>query len=189
MRCRRYTSRPGVSLNLEQQITDTVGVLARAGWVDGNVEPWDFADTDRTVAAGVSISGKIWDRPDDKVGMSGIIDDIASVHAEFFNLGGLGVLVGDGQLPHPGPEKIFEAYYSYALTSSTKLSADYQFIVNPGYNTDRGPVNVFSGRIHWQFQIDVSVSHFDPCRRCRWIDFDECGVTSVAASWRSRRLS
>ncbi|MGA7323191.1 MAG: carbohydrate porin [Rhodomicrobium sp.] len=147
---RRYTSRPGVSLNLEQQVTDTVGVFARAGWVDGNVEPWDFTDTDRTVAAGVSISGKIWDRPDDKVGIVGIIDDIASV-AEFFNLGGLGILVGDGQLPHPGPEKIFEAYYSYALTSSTKLSADYQFIGNPAFNTDRGPVNVFSGRIHWQF--------------------------------------
>ena len=49
------------------------------------------------------------------------------------------------------PEKIFEAYYSYALTPSTRLSLDYQFVSNPGYNADRGPANVFAGRVHWQF--------------------------------------
>jgi high affinity Mn2+ porin len=35
----------------------------------------------------------------------------------FVNVGGLGILVGDGMLPHPGPEQIIEAYYSYALSS------------------------------------------------------------------------
>jgi len=47
---RTYQSRPGVSLNMEQQVSDTVGVFARAGWADGNVEPWDFTDIDRTVS-------------------------------------------------------------------------------------------------------------------------------------------
>ncbi len=148
---RVYQSRPGVSGNLEQQVTEDVGLFARAGWADGNVEPWDFTDVDRTVQAGVSISGKQWGRPDDRVGIEGIVNGISSAHAEFFNLGGLGILVGDGTLPHPGWEKILETYYSYALSSSTKLSADYQFIDNPGYNTDRGPANVFAGRVHWQF--------------------------------------
>ncbi len=148
---RVYQSRPGVSLNLEQQVTEDVGLFARAGWADGNAEPWDFTDVDRTALAGLSISGKQWGRPDDRIGLDGIVNGISGVHAEFFNLGGLGILVGDGQLPHPGLEKIIEAYYSYALTSSTKLSADYQFIDNPGYNTGRGPVNVFAGRFHWQF--------------------------------------
>jgi high affinity Mn2+ porin len=54
-------------------------------------------------------------------------------------------------LTNYGLEKIFEAYYSYALTSSTKLTFDYQFVDNPGYNADRGPVNVFAVRAHWQF--------------------------------------
>jgi high affinity Mn2+ porin len=54
-------------------------------------------------------------------------------------------------LPHPVLEQIFETYYSYALTPSTHVSFDYQFIANPAYNTDRGPVNLFSGRFHWQF--------------------------------------
>jgi len=150
---RTYNLRPGVSFNLEQQVTDTVGVFARAGWADPNLEPWDFTDVDRTVQAGVSLSGKKWDRPDDTVGIAGVINGISGVHAAFLNAGGLGILIGDGagHLPNPGLEKIIEAYYSYAMTSSTKLSLDYQFIDNPGYNTDRGPVSVFSGRVHWQF--------------------------------------
>ncbi len=146
-----FTNRTGVSLNLEQQITETLGVFARAGWADGNIEPWDFTDVDRTVSGGVSINGKNWGRPDDTIGIAGIVNGIASVHQAYFNAGGLGILIGDGQLPNPGVEGIFEAYYSYALTASTKVSVDYQFIGNPGYNTDRGPANVFAGRIHSQF--------------------------------------
>src|SRR5262249_6932029 len=133
---RRYTSRPGVSLNLEQQVTPDLGVFARAGWADGNLEPWDFTDIDRTLQLGVSISGKLWDRPDDRVGIAGVLNGISGVHEAFLNAGGLGILVGDGQLPHPGLEKIVEAYYSYALSSSAKLSFDYQFIGNPAYNTE-----------------------------------------------------
>jgi high affinity Mn2+ porin len=148
---RAYTSRPGASLNLEQQVTETMGVFARAGWSDGNVEPWDFTDIDRTLSGGVSLSGKQWGRPDDTVGIAGVINNVSGVHQQFLNAGGLGILVGDGQLPHPGLEEIIEAYYSYALSASTRVSVDYQFISNPAYNTDRGPVNVFSGRFHWQF--------------------------------------
>ena len=148
---RGYTSRLGVSLNWQQQVTDSVGVFARAGWADGNVEPWDFTDIDRTVSGGVSLNGKLWGRPDDTIGIAGVVNGISKVHQQFFNDGGLGILIGDGMLPHPAPEEIVETYYSYALTASTRLTADYQFINNPAYNTDRGPANVFSGRVHWQF--------------------------------------
>ncbi len=148
---RVYDSRPGISLNLQQQVTEDVGVFARAGWADGTIEPWDFTDVDRTASAGVSINGKQWGRPDDTVGIAGVVNGISGVHEAFFNAGGLGILVGDGMLPHPGPEGIAETYYSYALSSAVHLTADYQFVANPGYNTDRGPANVFSGRIHWQF--------------------------------------
>lgn len=148
---RTYTSRPGVSLNLEQQVTETLGVFARAGWADGNVEPWDFTDIDGTVSGGVSIAGKPWNRPDDTLGFAGVVNGITSVHQAFLNAGGLGILIGDGQLPNPGLEQIIETYYSYAMSSSTKVSFDYQLIVNPAYNADRGPVSVFTGRFHYQF--------------------------------------
>ena len=148
---RSYRSRPGVSLNLQQQVSETVGVFARAGWADGNVEPWDFTDIDRTISAGVSIGGKDWGRPDDTIGIGGVINAITPIHQAYFNIGGLGILIGDGQLPNPGLEEIIEAYYSYALTASTRVTVDYQFVANPGYATERGPVNIFAGRFHAAF--------------------------------------
>jgi high affinity Mn2+ porin len=148
---RHYQSRPGVSINLEQQVSDTLGVFARAGWTDGSVEPWDFADIDRTLQGGVSLNGKQWGRPDDTVGIAGVLNGISAIHAAYFNDGGLGILIGDGQLPHPTLEKIFETYYSFALTSALKLSFDYQFIGAPAYNPQRGPVSVGTVRLHVQF--------------------------------------
>jgi high affinity Mn2+ porin len=148
---RVYRSRPGVSINLEQQVSRDLGVFARAGWADGNIEPWDFADIDRTISAGVSVSGRQWGRPNDTIGVAATVNQISAVHQQFLNAGGLGILVGDDQLPNPGLERIIEAYYSYALSPSTRLTFDYQFIVNPAYNTDRGPVSVFGARAHAQF--------------------------------------
>jgi high affinity Mn2+ porin len=148
---RMYTSRPGVSLNLEQQVSQNWGVFARAGWADGNIEPWDFTDIDRSVSAGVSINGKQWGRPDDTIGVAGVVNGISGAHEAFLNAGGLGILIGDGQLPNPGLEQIVEMYYSYALSATSRLTFDYQFIANPAYNTDRGPVNVFAGRFHAAF--------------------------------------
>jgi high affinity Mn2+ porin len=147
---RAYTSRGGLSLNLEQQITEQLALFARAGFANGDVEPYDFADIDRTVAAGLSLSGKQWGRPDDTVGLAGVVNGITKIHQEYFNAGGLGILVGDGMLPHPGPEQIIETYYALPV-SFFKLTLDYQFIVNPGYNEDRGPVSVVSARLHAQF--------------------------------------
>ena len=147
---RRYNSRGGMSLNLEQQITQELGVFARAGVANGNIEPYEFTDVDRTVAAGLALSGKQWGRPDDTVGLAGVVNGITSVHQAFLNAGGLGILVGDGMLPHPGLEHIVEAYYQLPV-SYFKLTLDYQFIVNPAYNSDRGPVSVVGARMHAQF--------------------------------------
>ena len=147
---RTYTSRPGVSVNLEQQVSETVGVFARAGWADGNIEPWDFTDADRTVSGGVSLNGKPWGRPGDTIGIAGALNGISPVHQAFFNAGGIGILIGDGQLPSPALEQVFETYYNYALSPAWRASADYQLINNPAYNAQRGPVNVFGLRLHAQ---------------------------------------
>ena len=148
---RHYNSRGGLSFNLEQQITDDLGLFARGGVANGDIEPYEFTDVDRTAAAGLSLAGKQWGRPDDTVGLAGVINGISKTHEAFLNDGGLGILVGDGMLPHPGPEQILETYYSYAISASTHVSADYQFVVNPGYNQDRGPASIFAARLHTQF--------------------------------------
>jgi high affinity Mn2+ porin len=148
---RHYQSRPGASINLEQQASDTVGVFARAGWADGNVEPWDFTDIDRTISGGVSLTGNKWGRPDDTIGAAGVVNGISKVHEEWFSDGGIGILIGDGRLPKYALEKIFEAYYSYAVKSWLRLSFDFQFVADPGYNSERGPVPVGAVRLHAQF--------------------------------------
>jgi high affinity Mn2+ porin len=148
---RTFANKPGASLNLEQQLTETIGLFARAGWADGNHEEWDNTDIDRSAELGVSVNGKQWGRPDDTVGIAGVVNGISSAHVAYLNAGGLGIVVGDGQLPHSGLEQIIETYYSYAISASTKVSLDYQFVANPAYNTDRGPVNVFAGRFHTAF--------------------------------------
>jgi high affinity Mn2+ porin len=147
---RHYQSREGIGMNLEQQLMPNVGLFARAGWANGNVEPFDFTDIDRTIATGLSISGRKWGRDDDTFGIAGVVNGITPVHQAFLNAGGLGILVGDGQLPHPGTERILETFYSLPLLY-TRLTLDYQLIVNPAYNRDRGPVSVFGFRVHSQF--------------------------------------
>ena len=84
------------------------------------------------MAAGLQLKGKQWGRPDDTVGVAGVVNGISAEHQAYLNAGGLGILVGDGMLPHPGAEQIIEAYYSYAMSASTHITADYQFIDNPG---------------------------------------------------------
>ncbi len=147
---RQYRSRSGLSMNLEQEVIDDLGVFARAGFASGNVEPDSYTDIDRTVAAGLSLTGKRWGRPDDTFGFAAIANAITPVHAEFLNKGGLGILIGDGQLPHPGLEQIIETYYQFPIYA-WKVMFDYQFVVNPAYNRDRGPVSIGAIRLHSEF--------------------------------------
>ena len=140
-----------MSLDLEQPITADLGVFARVGKAAGNVEAYEFSDIDRTVALGMSIKGPRWHRPDDTMGIAVIDNGISAQRQRFLNAGGLGILVGDGQLPHPGAEQILETYYSLAVLSQLYLTLDYQWVKNPGYNTDRGPVSIAAVRLHAQF--------------------------------------
>ncbi|MBN8809373.1 MAG: carbohydrate porin [Sphingomonas sp.] len=144
-------SRLGVSINVEQAVSDDVGVFARAGLADGAIEPYDFTDIDRTVSAGVAIAGGGWGRKQDTIGLAAVVNGIGREHQYYLAAGGIGVLVGDGQLPHPGAEAIAEAYYQWQVAKPVAVSLDYQFVANPGYNRDRGPVHVLGIRMHGQF--------------------------------------
>jgi len=46
------------------------------------------------------------------------------------------------------PETIVEVYYLAQIVKWVALTADYQFIADPGHNADRGPVSVVSLRLH-----------------------------------------
>jgi high affinity Mn2+ porin len=140
----------GFGLNWEQEIVKNVGVFSRAGWSDGQNESWMFSDVDYTASLGLSIKGEAWHRPDDTVGLAGVFNGISKVHQEFLAAGGTGILSGDGNLNY-GWEKILETYYDFKIWKTVHSSLDYQFISNPAFNQDRGPVSVFSARVHWEF--------------------------------------
>jgi high affinity Mn2+ porin len=148
---RHYRSRLGASVDVEQQLTGDVGLFARIGKAAGNVEPYEFSDIDRTVSAGLSIKGSAWHRAQDTLGFAAIVDGISAAREQYLNAGGLGILVGDGKLPHPGPEQIAETYYRLDVFTHAHLSLDYQWVRNPAYNSDRGPVSIFAVRLHAQF--------------------------------------
>jgi len=148
---RRGQSRVGAFVNVEQELAANVGLFARAGIVDGQIEPYDFTDIDRTLAAGVSLGGALWGRKADTLGIAGVTNDISDAHKHYLAAGGVGVLVGDGQLPHPGAEMIGEVYYAWRPCAPVAITLDYQIVGNPGYNRDRGPAHVFGMRLHGQF--------------------------------------
>jgi len=148
---RQYSSRPGLALNLEQTVAPNLGVFARASINDGTRETFDFTDINRSLAAGLSLRGEHWSRPDDTVGVAAVTNGLSSAAREYFAAGGLGVLIGDGRLPDYGWERILETYYSVKLIEHLMMSADFQYVLDPAYNRDRGPVAIFGLRVHTQF--------------------------------------
>ncbi len=148
---RSYRSKAGIGLNLEQQIATDLGMFMRVGLTQGNVEEDDFTDIDQSISAGLSLAGSRWGRPDDTVGLAVAANQISHEAKEYFAAGGLGGIIGDGQLPHAGPEQIIETYYSLAVFGFVHVTADYQFVNNPAYNRQRGPVSVFGLRLHAEF--------------------------------------
>jgi high affinity Mn2+ porin len=140
----------GYVVNLEQALADDLGLFGRWSWNDGKTEIMAFTDIDASLSTGLSIKGTKWGRPDDVIGIGSAINALSRDHRDFIAAGGLGVLIGDGALNYRR-ERILETYYAYALTKAITLTADYQFVTNPAYNADRGPVHIFSGRLHGEF--------------------------------------
>src|ERR1700676_5227869 len=151
MTCIQQTNpKYGFYANLEQQIAKDVGLFLRASWNDGRNQILSFTDIDRSLSGGISIKGSYWGRPNDTIGIGGAINGLSASHRDFPAAGGLGLLVGEGQLNYR-EEKILEAFYAYNLNKWSTLTFDYQFVANPAYNADRGPVSIFSARAHAEF--------------------------------------
>jgi high affinity Mn2+ porin len=143
---RRY----GFGLNFEQEIIPQVAVFGRLGWSDGRNESFAYTEDDRTVEIGGFAKGSCWRRHNDRAGVAFVANGIVKAHQQYLALGGLGFLLGDGNLTY-GPEKIVEAFYTVHLWRGFYVAFDVQHINNPGYNKDRGPVLVPGVRAHVDF--------------------------------------
>ena len=148
---RAPADKPGAALNLQQQISDSLGAFLRASLDDGSKEAYEFTEINRSLAAGLALKGASWGRGDDTVGAGFVINGMSKSAQNYFADGGLGILIGDGRLAHYGSEDIFETYYRASLLGWLSADLDYQFIANPAYNRDRGPVSVIGAQLHAAF--------------------------------------
>jgi len=138
----------GFALNAEQDFSKSLGGFFRASWNDGQNETWAFTEIDRSITAGLSLTGDAWKRQNDNVGLAVVVSGLSDAHRDYLKAGGKGFMLGDGNLNY-GLEQLAELYYNFQLNPGIVLSGTYQLIINPGYNIDRsGPINVFSARLH-----------------------------------------
>ncbi|HYC16695.1 MAG TPA: carbohydrate porin [Pseudolabrys sp.] len=147
---RQGQTKYGYVFNLEQAINNEIGMFARWSWNNGKTEITAFTDIDSSLSFGTSIKGNSWGRPNDKIGIGYAINGISKDHRDYLAAGGLGILIGDGQLNYRN-EKILESFYAFALSKALTLTLDYQYMTNPAYNADRGPISFIAGRVHAEF--------------------------------------
>ncbi len=147
---RREQDKYGLGVAGEQNLSSDIGVFFRASWNDGQTETYSFTEVERSVTAGVQVTGQRWGRADDVLGIAAIVNGLSKAHQDYLAAGGTGVFIGDGRLNYR-PEQIVEAYYNLRVTKSTTVALDVQKIFNPAYNADRGPVLVLGARLHTQF--------------------------------------
>lgn len=140
----------GLAINGEQELSKSTGVFFKTSWNDGKTATWAFTEIDKTVSAGINIKGNGWKRPADNIGIAQVINGISKEHQDFLQAGLYGFIIGDGKLNYAA-EAITEIYYQAKITSTLYASVDYQFVKNPAYNKDRGPVHVFAIRGHIEF--------------------------------------
>jgi high affinity Mn2+ porin len=147
---RQSRTKYGYYLNLQQEISDDLGLFARWSWNDGRSEISAFTDIDASLSLGLQLKGSGWGRPNDRIGLAGAWNMISPDHSGFLAAGGLGVLVGDGRLSYAA-ENVVEAFYALQMIKGLTATLDYQLLLNPAYNADRGPVHVFAGRLSARF--------------------------------------
>jgi high affinity Mn2+ porin len=141
----------GFGVNAEQDLGHGVGLFARASWNDGKNETWAFTEIDRSASFGISAEGGNWGRGQDVTGFATAVNALSTDHRDYLAAGGYGFIIGDGQLNY-GPEWSTEFYYKANLFSEAFfVTANFQLIVNPAYNKDRGPAMVAGLRAHVEF--------------------------------------
>lgn len=141
----------GLGINADQELNKDAGIFLRTGWNDGRNETWAFTEIERTLCLGLSQKGRRWHRNNDNAGIALVVNGLSNDHRQYLAKGGSGFMLGDGRLNY-SPETITELFYSLKPPGIPLwLTCDYQFVINPGYNKDRGPVNIFSIRVHTEF--------------------------------------
>lgn len=142
-RMQRHT-KLGFGINVQQQITDGVGMFIRAGWDN---KTYDFNDITQGINGGFVFSGKLWDRPFDEIG---IAIGYNSMTGGTSYKDGIFTRIGTGSIKF-SPESVFETYYKFSPFKGFELTADYQFVQNPNFLKNSDTAHVFGIRLRTSF--------------------------------------
>jgi hypothetical protein len=149
-----WVRRPNVKLGIgafgEQSLGHDIGLFGRAMYADGKTEVYAYTSDDRSATLGVLAHGTAWSRPKDVAGVGGNLGWISATHAKYLGMGGVDGFIGDGAITAAAEESV-DAFYSAHFWQVYWLSGDYQRIANPAFNAARGPVNLYTVRIHGEF--------------------------------------
>lgn len=137
----------GGGIGVEQQFGSAVRGFLRLSVNNGQTETYAFTEIDHSLALGATVAGEIWKRPGDRLGLAVVMNGLSDAHARYLAAGGVGFQLGDGALSS-GAETIIELYYLATFLRYLEVSFDVEGIINPGYNTARGPAIVFGLRVH-----------------------------------------
>ncbi len=140
----------GFGINLEQNLSRNFTAFARWGWGNGRTESFAYTEVDSTFNQGIGANGALWHRKQDRAGIAFVSNGIKKDHQVYLADGGLGFLLGDGGLRY-GRENIIESYYTAHIWRGIYIAPGVQYLTDPGYNRDRGPVVVPTLRAHTEF--------------------------------------
>ncbi len=145
-----YQGKYGFGIDADLALTENLGLFARYSWGDGKTESWGYTQCDASINAGINLAlGKV-NRPNDAIGICGSYNTISAQHQKFLKNGGTGFMIGDGFLNY-APEMVGEFFYRVNIIKSCFLSFNYQYMMNVGYNADRGNTHFVGGRFHVEF--------------------------------------
>jgi len=150
-----YQYKTGVGINAEQALTKDLGIYGRAFTSDGHTETMSFTEADNSVSVGLGLNGTSWQRPRDTVGISMMQNGLSSYRRNYLQAGGVSYFIGDYAGPNQTisyrPERIAEMYYNATVIKNVLFGINYQHVSNPAYNSARGPVQIYSFRVHAEF--------------------------------------
>jgi high affinity Mn2+ porin len=144
------TQKYGFEVNIEQSLTRDLVAYGRWGWNNGRTESFVYTEIDSTFAEGLGLYGSRWHRKQDRAGIAFVSNAISKDHQSYLAHGGYGFIIGDGALTY-GRENILETYYTAHVWRGIYTGPGLQYVVNPAYNKDRGPVIVPTFRLHVEY--------------------------------------
>jgi len=146
---RKSNNMYGYGLSAEQALNSDTGFFTRWSWNNDQTET-NTLDVARSFSIGATMNGNSWSRSADTYGIAWAVNAISNSEIQYLQMGGQTMFIGDGRINYK-PEQVIETYYSALLAKELFLTTDFQKITNPAYNSSRGPVNIISMRLHYEF--------------------------------------